>query len=53
LNHWLVEVYSILARKGIRVVTQLAKCNDKCDFEADRDLNAAINIEREGIRLLA
>jgi putative transposase len=26
---------------------------DKCDFEADRDLNAAINIEREGIRLLA
>ncbi|MEN8220134.1 MAG: zinc ribbon domain-containing protein, partial [Pseudomonadota bacterium] len=26
---------------------------DKCDFEADRDLNAAINIEREGIRVLA
>ena len=26
---------------------------DQCDFEIDRDLNAAINIEREGIRLLA
>lgn len=26
---------------------------DKCSFEIDRDLNAAINIEREGIRLLA
>jgi putative transposase len=24
-----------------------------CDYEADRDLNAAINIESEGIRLLA
>jgi putative transposase len=26
---------------------------DECHFEIDRDLNAAINIEREGIRLLA
>jgi putative transposase len=25
---------------------------DKCGFEMDRDLNAAINIEREGIRIL-
>ncbi|HDN26177.1 MAG TPA: hypothetical protein ENG03_03600 [Thioploca sp.] len=25
----------------------------ECGFEVDRDLNAAINIEREGIRLLA
>jgi putative transposase len=26
---------------------------DKCGFSIDRDLNAAINIEREGTRILA
>jgi putative transposase len=38
-------------KKDLKLSERIYYC-ETCGYEADRDLNAAINIEREGIRLL-
>jgi putative transposase len=39
-------------KKELKLSERVYNC-EACGYEADRDLNAAINIEREGLRLLA
>ncbi|RKZ48450.1 MAG: transposase [Candidatus Parabeggiatoa sp. nov. 2] len=39
-------------KRDLRLSERVYHC-DTCGYEVDRDLNAAINIEREGLRLLA
>jgi len=39
-------------KRELKLSQRVYHC-ERCDFKIDRDLNAAINIEREGIRLLA
>jgi len=39
-------------KKELKLSERIYNC-EACGYEADRDLNAAINIEREGLRLLA
>ena len=37
-------------RRKLKLTERIYKCN--CGLEIDRDLNAAINIKREGLRML-
>jgi len=39
-------------KEQLKLSERVYRCQE-CGFEEDRDLNAAINIEREGVRLLA